>query len=122
MTPETIARLRELLAASTPGPLVRSEAGGHIIGREQGTAIVWADAFYNKRADLIVAAVNALPALLDERERQKALIDVALVTLEYFMREMVNASMGGTAPNYEELHKAALHAFVLINSGSKEIE
>lgn len=74
-----LARLRELLAAATPGPwetaersdTINVQAGQRAVARCQRKAGVWRD------AALIVAAVNALPALLDRIEALERVAEAA---------------------------------------------
>lgn len=72
-----IARLRELLAAATPGPWVRTASGITQAADDGGPD-------YGEIADpapddavLIVAAVNAIPALLDRLEAAEVVVEAA---------------------------------------------
>lgn len=71
--PETIADLRELLAKVTPGPWkaegsIYEHMIAEIVGR-RGIAQVWSTPTGYDDARLIVAAINALPALLTAAAR-----------------------------------------------------
>ena len=89
-TPETLAELRRLLERATPGPWHAWDRG---IGYEVHTEVEhnpircdplnsgFRETFGGPDAQLIVAAVNALPALLDaaaERDAQAAKLDAAI--------------------------------------------
>lgn len=71
MTTPTPDELRALMAKATPGPWAQNESG--IDAEGVGQIVVcnyWADIIHGrKNAALIVAAVNALPGLLDELAR-----------------------------------------------------
>ena len=71
--------LRALLAAATPGPW---DYGG-------APSEYWAYYLEGPDADLIIAAVNALPDLLDERDRLRAGIEA----LPVLMREMFGSDI-----------------------------
>ncbi len=83
---ETVARLRELLAEATPGPLEHREHDGqHAIcgaslwvGEPEGMPATVGD-MARVAADfaLHVAAVNALPSLLDRLEAAEVVVEAA---------------------------------------------
>ena len=90
VTPETLAELRRLLEEATPGPWHAWDRG---IGYEVHTEVEhnpircdplnsgFRETFGGPDAQLIVAAVNALPALLDaaaERDALAAKLDAAI--------------------------------------------
>ena len=105
MTPTTEkrARLRALLAAATPGPwdpclgsghnrctALRSEYGGLLCDFQPDWFL--AEGYDRRRdyqpdMDLVVAAVNALPALLDEREEAEAALRGSQEALQYVVDE-----------------------------------
>jgi hypothetical protein len=81
MKTEEIARLRTLLASATPGPWEAFRANHRTLGTVYGATThpdvpVDRDVFVDAGArvpdvELIVAAVNALPELLDELDRTR---------------------------------------------------
>lgn len=92
MTPAEIQKLRELLAAATPGPWTAGDNDWEIdavsftehdddcvedcAGMHNGMIVECGrdyDLGTKNDRDLIVAAINALPGLLDELERPEAL-------------------------------------------------
>jgi hypothetical protein len=88
-TPDT-KRLRELLAKATPGPwraerigeeesLVHAPESAEQLAkrRDVGHACVFCDSHHAANAELIAAAVNALPALLDEIDRLRRVAEAA---------------------------------------------
>ena len=77
LTPETIAELRRLAEAATPGPWA-ARYGVSWEARVCATTGSLADVNSTANAELIVAAVNALPALLDaaaERDELAAKVE-----------------------------------------------
>ena len=76
LTPETVAELGRLLAEATPGPWEHDPSSSSIGHPTEFGDGEWDDfvceSLQDYDADLIVAAVNALPALLAERERLRA--------------------------------------------------
>jgi hypothetical protein len=86
-----IAELRAKLAIATPGPWMYDDDGevvgieddeGEIVFSQQVIGTHWPHGAPTRQlymesgdAELIVAAVNALPALLDELERLRAFVD-----------------------------------------------
>ena len=82
LTPETVAELRRLLDAATPGPWMVGDEGDDVAvivdeGDEFSSIQIAADLHQGDDgltdARLIAAAVNALPALLDAAEERDAL-------------------------------------------------
>jgi hypothetical protein len=76
MTADPIADLRDLLAAATPGPWIVGVFHGCIFGPNY---VAVADTVDGHVADaaIIVAAINALPALLDIAEAARAYLDTS---------------------------------------------
>ena len=74
-TPETIAELKRLLAEATPGPWLHETMAKCVSGGTPLRAICRWSADRND-ADLIVAAVNALPDLLAHIEAAQAQVKV----------------------------------------------
>lgn len=78
MTTEIITRLRELLAKAAPGPWYvdytpKNDDDGTLV-RSPDRRWWTAKVPFASEADLIVAAVNALPALLDRLEKLEAVL------------------------------------------------
>ena len=75
-TPETVEELKRLLAEATPGPWsvrglsVEAVANGGMMGTicQKWDSHTIPDATQDKNMELIVAAFNALPSLLDDIE------------------------------------------------------
>ncbi len=73
--------LERLLTTDHCAPVAQSEVapgrpqGGHVLGRENGMAVVWCDAFYENRAQLIAAARNALPGLIAVAKAAREMLD-----------------------------------------------
>lgn len=137
--------LREVMDAATPGPWLHNNHG-YIFGVTPGLCVAQVhDGFKLADAALIVAAVNALPVLLDEVERQidsanamirnaqyandraeKAEAEVARLTaVVQGVREEVAAqihSVGGTALGvYTDDYQAGLtHATLTALTGDKK--
>lgn len=72
LTPETIAELRRLAEAATPGPW-EARYGVSWEARVCATTSSLADVDSTANAELIAAAVNALPGLLDAAAERDAL-------------------------------------------------
>jgi hypothetical protein len=118
-----IKKLRELLAKATPGPWVVDEDNregykwnNHIVNNEGRIAFMAHKPGDNEQweaaAHLIVAAVNALPALLDEVERLR---EAAGPFLEEWLRrdhlkpgpDIDDWLIGGSALTYGDLRRLA---------------
>lgn len=113
--PDVIARLRELLTKATPGPWEAGEStfgaaiGGHgitvasVSGRGRDRPAM-AD------AALIVDAVNALPALLDERDRLLAVVEAARALDESLFAYRELCCMRSDDPKRWEKHDRLVRA------------
>lgn len=100
MTP--IPTLRAMLEAATSTPWAPSETTTAVLGHEDGFAVVVAHAYTPSRRDLIVSAVNALPALLDRLEAAEAVVEAA--------RNLETGAKGDPFFSWSEL-RAALAAY-----------
>lgn len=92
MTEQEIAKLRALIENATPLPWeVVFEPGKHIVIGSRtghtGVCIIFNDVhdleYKQDNAVMIVAAVNTIPALLDEVENARKLKSVVMALLEY---------------------------------------
>lgn len=90
MSETTDTELRELLAAATPGPWrVHAALGDEFWYLSSGpdTNLIAQGSFAFADAELIAAAVNALPGLLDRAERAEKERDSAQEHLAYHLAD-----------------------------------
>lgn len=100
---DVVARLRQLEAAATPGPWYIEKNGtikrgmlwiAHMAGAMSNPAVV-------TDADVIVAARNALPQLLDERDLLLAVAEAAKeIEAELRWRASMTNEVGQCEPPY----------------------
>ena len=109
LTPEMIAELERLLAEATPGPW-SSEISGDGMYLNAGRIGLMAGIHAKERPDdaaLCAAAVNALPALIAERERLRG-IEEALRYIAKGSPWKPKLSADSIVEEYEQVAKAAL--------------
>jgi hypothetical protein len=97
MAETDIPALRALLEKATKGPWGKRNKVGYVLGADCVVAqcgdfadkelVRFNAARWNADADLIVAAVNALPALLDELEGLREAVEKAAKQFRFYERE-----------------------------------